>query len=374
MVVNDLSETRQGRCTTSIGSPQPLVTALICNYNYGQYLAEAIDSVLAQTWKWLEVIVVDDGSTDSSREVLEKYSGRVQAILKENGGQASAFNVGIARARGEIICFLDSDDVWFPDKVALVVEKFQSGPWTLVCHEMDRMDSSGMAISDSSPEFLQDLEPKEGDLLAEIQATGYRWVFSPTSGMSIRSEVARALIPLPEEDWRICADAPIAFGSACYGATGKILRKLACYRYHNTNGYASLIRKDRARYEVEVIVLRARSHLYVAHQLDLLGRKNVSPFVLTYPLYRRCCLMAAGSPVQSLVELWRQNLRYHKSHQSGGWWHALRYALSDTFITVLISLHMTPKRYRALRIQYRAMKENLDPAIDRLLTDLVRAS
>ena len=86
---------------------KPLVTILICNYNYGRFLAEAIESALAQTWKNIEVIVVDDGSTDESREILTKYKGKIRIILKENGGQASAFNAGIAKARGEIVCFLD---------------------------------------------------------------------------------------------------------------------------------------------------------------------------------------------------------------------------------------------------------------------------
>ena len=121
---------------------KPLVTILICNYNYGRFLAEAIESALAQTWKNIEVIVVDDGSTDESREILTKYKGKIRIILKENGGQASAFNAGIAKARGEIVCFLDSDDICHRDRVSRVIEKYKQGKWGLVCHDLDVIPES----------------------------------------------------------------------------------------------------------------------------------------------------------------------------------------------------------------------------------------
>ena len=80
--------------------PSPLVTIVVNNYNYARFLAEAIDSALAQTYAALEVVVVDDGSTDESREIIAQYGGRVIPVLKDNGGQASAFNAGFAAARG----------------------------------------------------------------------------------------------------------------------------------------------------------------------------------------------------------------------------------------------------------------------------------
>jgi len=76
------------------------VSIIIDNYNYGRFLGEAIDSALAQTYPHVEVIVVDDGSTDNSREVIAKYGDRIIPVLKENGGQASAFNAGLLRPRG----------------------------------------------------------------------------------------------------------------------------------------------------------------------------------------------------------------------------------------------------------------------------------
>src|SRR6188474_3407037 len=99
---------------------ESLVSVIIDNYNYGRFLREAIDSALGQTYPRVEVIV-DDGSTDDSRAVIAAYGDRVVPVLKENGGQASAFNAGFAASRGELICFLDSDDAFKPEKVAAVV-------------------------------------------------------------------------------------------------------------------------------------------------------------------------------------------------------------------------------------------------------------
>lgn len=102
-----------------------LVSVLINNYNYGRFIGEAIESVLSQTYQNWELIVVDDGSSDDSVEAAEafrnKYPEKIQVISKDNGGQASAFNVGVSAARGDIIAFLDSDDCWYADKLAEIV-------------------------------------------------------------------------------------------------------------------------------------------------------------------------------------------------------------------------------------------------------------
>ena len=104
----------------------PLVSIIINNYNYGQFLQEAIDSALNQTYLNTEVVVVDDGSTDNSQDMIKSYRDKIIPILKANGGQASAFNAGFAASRGDIICFLDSDDMFMPEKVAQIVDVFSS--------------------------------------------------------------------------------------------------------------------------------------------------------------------------------------------------------------------------------------------------------
>src|ERR671933_952190 len=103
---------------------QPLVSIAINNYNYARFLPQAIDSALNQTYPNVEVVVVDDGSTDNSREIIASYGSKIIPGLKENGGQASAFNAGFAASRGDVICFLDSDDAFLPEKVAEVIDAF----------------------------------------------------------------------------------------------------------------------------------------------------------------------------------------------------------------------------------------------------------
>jgi len=100
---------------------QPLVSVIINNYNYGRYLGQAIDSVLTQTYPNIEVIVVDDGSTDGSQEIIKSYGDKIISVLKANGGHASTFNAGFAVSKGDIICLLDSDDMFFSTKVAEIV-------------------------------------------------------------------------------------------------------------------------------------------------------------------------------------------------------------------------------------------------------------
>ena len=94
--------------------PEPLVSVIITNYNYGSYVAQAIDSALRLDWPHVEVIVVDDGSTDDSRTVLAGYGSRITTILQENSGQLVGTNKALAQARGEIVIMLDADDVLQP--------------------------------------------------------------------------------------------------------------------------------------------------------------------------------------------------------------------------------------------------------------------
>lgn len=109
-------------------SLSPLVSITISNYNYGRFVTQAIDSALAQTYSNVEVVVVDDGSTDDSAAIISGYGDRIVSVLKENGGQASAMNAGFTASHGEVICMLDADDVFLPEKVATVVNFFQKSP------------------------------------------------------------------------------------------------------------------------------------------------------------------------------------------------------------------------------------------------------
>ncbi len=105
-----------------------LVSAVLPTYNYGRFVGDAVSSVLAQSYPHVEVIVVDDGSTDDTRKRLEPYMGRIRYIYQKNQGQHAARNAGIQAARGQYIGLLDSDDMWHPRKLELQMNYIARNP------------------------------------------------------------------------------------------------------------------------------------------------------------------------------------------------------------------------------------------------------
>ena len=211
----------------------PLVSIIVNNYNYARFLEQAIDSALAQTHAAVEVIVVDDGSTDDSREVIAKYGSRVRAVLKENGGQASAFNAGYAVSSGEIVMFLDSDDFLYPDAVATVVERWVAG--TSKLHfRLDVVDDTGRRVGRVHP--APEVQLPHGDAKAHMLSYG-PVVSSPTSGNAFSRRALHALLPIPEAEYRICADSYLLVGAPFYGPVIAEDRPLGAYRVHGRNAW-----------------------------------------------------------------------------------------------------------------------------------------
>lgn len=123
----------------------PTVSAIIPTYNYANYLPEAIESVLKQTFMDIEVIVVDDGSTDNTPQIVKKYltNPLVHYIRKKNGGQASAKNRGIIESKGKFIAFLDADDIWFPRKLEKQMPLFSDPKVGVVYSKRILIDEQG---------------------------------------------------------------------------------------------------------------------------------------------------------------------------------------------------------------------------------------
>ena len=212
----------------------PRISVIINNYNYGRFVAQAIESALAQTYPHKEIIVVDDGSTDDSRTVLQRYEGRVRLILKENGGQASAFHAGFAAAQGEVICFLDSDDYWAPTLLERVASVWRADvamvEWRLEC-----VDAGGAPLGKQLPTRL----PPCGDLRPHLlRHLSYPW--TPTSGNAFARRALEAIFPLDEQLWRISADLPLLLAAPFYGALEFIDEPLGYYRIHGANLYQGM--------------------------------------------------------------------------------------------------------------------------------------
>lgn len=109
-------------------APSPQVSVIVPAYNSAAYTVETVDSILAQTYRDFEVIVVDDGSTDATREALLPYDGHIQYVYKDNGGACSARNEGLRRARGEFVACLDCDDLWLPEKLERSLPVLEQDP------------------------------------------------------------------------------------------------------------------------------------------------------------------------------------------------------------------------------------------------------
>ncbi len=110
------------------GRPTPLVSCIIPVFNGERYLGEALDSALQQSYGPLEIVAVDDGSSDGTPDVLRSYGDRIRVLRRANGGPAAARNTGMREARGEFFAFLDADDVWHADKIRTQMARFAARP------------------------------------------------------------------------------------------------------------------------------------------------------------------------------------------------------------------------------------------------------
>lgn len=208
--------------------PHPLVSVVICNYNYGRYLPQAIDSVLNQTYPNYELIVVDDGSVDNSRVVIEGYGTRLTPIFQKNSGQGPALGAGVEQAKGTYICFLDADDYYHPEKLAKVVAAFQEHPtWVQVAHGWISVDQDSQPTGRNLARRLS-----RGDVRRLLLAWG-RYSWGITSSLAYRRDALLWAFPLPKRPR--AADAYLTATVPFFGEVGSIDQPLMYYRIHGKN-------------------------------------------------------------------------------------------------------------------------------------------
>lgn len=220
-------------------SPDPLVSIIINNYNYARFLPDAIESAIHQTYPNVEIIVVDDGSTDASRDVIASYGTRIVPILKSNQGQASTFNVGFARSRGDMIIFLDADDLLLPATAQHAVDCLQANPCIAkVMFRMEIIDATGRRTGMLQPP--PHLPLRSGDLRRYVLTFPFDMTWVATSGNAFSARVLREVFPMPQDSFRLLADFYLAHTTPLFGDVAFLNETGAYYRVHGSNNYARL--------------------------------------------------------------------------------------------------------------------------------------
>jgi glycosyltransferase involved in cell wall biosynthesis len=205
----------------------PLVSVIVSNYNYARFLGQAIASVLNQSYPHVEILVVDDGSTDDSRGVIESYGDRITAILQPNTGQESTVNAGFEHSTGDIICFLDADDYFHPDKLSRIVDSFLEHPeWVQIGHCHTSVDASDLVIGRSTSNILSCGNVK--DLLLRWG----RYASAISSGLACRRSLLEQVMPL-KPGWGV--DTYLNVVAPFYGEVGGLNEPLMFYRMHGHN-------------------------------------------------------------------------------------------------------------------------------------------
>jgi glycosyltransferase involved in cell wall biosynthesis len=220
---------------TSGARAQPLVSVVIINYNYARYLGECIESVLAQNYEPMEVIVVDDGSTDESRAVIVSYGGRICSSFKQNGGVISATNYGFQLSRGSVVIFVDADDYLLPGAVNAHAEA--------LCEPGVVRSQSYMTVLHATRSPRGRMPAKraaDGDLRELILERGPgAYVCPPTSGNAWARSFLEQIFPLPEGLKGVPQDALLMDSAPLFGKTVTLEHRGAAYRMHSDNASAA---------------------------------------------------------------------------------------------------------------------------------------
>lgn len=247
------------------------VDIVVDNYNYARYLPAAIASARAQTHPRVNVIVVDDGSSDDSRAVLERYREEVTVLLKENGGQASALNAGFERCKGDVVIFLDADDTLAPTAAAAVAATFAADSEAVkVQFRTEVIDPGGKPIGRLKP--AEHLPLPGGDVRAAELAYPFDLVWMATSANAFRASALRQIMPIPEEPFRTCADWYLVHLTALLGRVVSLPEVLGSYRLHGANNYepqTAEVDLDHIRQTIHYAEATSKELLELAAELDL---------------------------------------------------------------------------------------------------------
>lgn len=290
---------------------RPFVTALIDTYNHERFIEDAILSVLEQDFPGsdMEILVVDDGSTDRTPEIVRKFAPRVRLLQKKNGGQASAINFGTAAAAGEIVAFLDGDDLWSPNKLSRVALELQKAPQAVMAYHRFRFwNMSDNSVWDGW------FNPISGDVLSDKRKfLSYGAV--PTSSLAFRRTALYRVMPVPEE-CSFMHDAYLIATTMCLGPVLAIDECLTKNRIHGENLWFA----ERGHFDPQVFHRRMKARQgaitsvrnWVSTNGSPLARRQVSLLLRSWELFQDRDEFQIKPPgrLRYCAHLWRQNFIY----------------------------------------------------------------
>jgi len=224
------------------------VSIVVLNYNYARYLHRSVGSALSQSLSDVQVIVVDDCSTDESREVISQFGDRVTRVFRQkNGGHGAAINSGFARAEGELVVFLDADDYLYPHAARRLFENKKSGV-VQYQYRLDLVDAIERNVDSYPP---RELRWQDGDVTGHLLSRG-RYLTTVTSGLAFDRAKARMFMPMDPEAFRQGGDGYLVTIAPLYGEVKTIDEPLGAYRQHGRNHsqFGNLV-AARARWRLE---------------------------------------------------------------------------------------------------------------------------
>jgi glycosyltransferase involved in cell wall biosynthesis len=326
----------------------PLVTAIVDTFNHEAFIEQALESVFSQEFSPddLEIIVVDDGSTDRTSEILEKFAARVRILRKNNGGQGSAFNAAIPLARGEIVAFLDGDDWWSKHKLLTVLKMFRSDPRIgVVGHGFYEIDEGSGQSLEVVPSFRRHISLRNVE-----DGIGFRNVMSflGTSRVAIRKQILDLVGPIPET-LVVEADEFMSTLAVAHSQAVLLQEPLTFYRLHGGNLY-QFRDGDLSKTRRKMMVL-AELSLALRRELRRAQIENDVINVVVAPIdaeAKQLKLMCVGGTPWETFQVERATMRLAYKHMP---W---KYRIFKIFVLTLTVL-LPPKIFYRMRRYYTKM-------------------
>jgi glycosyltransferase involved in cell wall biosynthesis len=339
-----------------------LVSIIITNYNYERYLAASIASALAVDWPRTEIIVVDDGSTDRSRDIVDSFVPRgIKSLYIENQGQAQAAARGFAESRGEWIVFLDADDILEPSIIREAVKVMRPG-WSMIQFRMSIIDGLGNPAGRSFPTYRRDATPEK---IRSWAAKVASYPAAPTSGNVLARSFLERIFPL-EDGMDSAIDTYFIPTAPFLGDVLTVHKPLVNYRVHGKNSSAQ------STLDVTKIALDLRRHIASSRYSASIARANgieIAPDRWRYAFYNMGMrltslrLAPAQHPIQddTLTDCVKDAFRSFTK------WQGLSPLRHASVMIWLLSVALAPVSVARMLVAWRYTLNSRPQAVQRLI-------